>query len=238
MGPPGLATQVTVVVATNGISQSRKQSLDRLIESREKSNFHDPEQVYYPKDNTRQLITTTSIEKEFKKSTKAFSFLEDDDEDDNKAFYQKFESYHQKHAQEELAGWVSNKAHKTFATAYVSGLRPLDLLAYMVTFRNAGFTDEDLPSEAVQKATLGSGMSPAREQDFCDQRWKFLAPVFTPQQYDYNLPSSCIFPFTKDATMSRKGAFGMVSKVKVHSEHQRHPNMQYVRIDTAVECLD
>lgn len=199
----------------------------QLTNLRARSNFHDPEQDYYPTKTTEELVTKKLIAEEFVRCKKKFEKLDDDDEQDNKAFYRRFQHYLEPVPQLELAHWIYDNAHKTLATAIVSDLTNLDLLTYMVMFKEWKFTDKDLSTSSVRQKTIGFA-APAQAQSFCDQRWKFLAPVFSPIQYDYDLASEHIFPFTKDLTKSCKGAFGVVSKVKVHKEHQGHSNMQYV----------
>ena len=233
----------------------------RLMEARAESTFHDPKLKYFPIESTRRLVTSKAIEKEFKKFEIELSRLKeaeeeedndegddnyddeedeeegsldkaDDDQESSKAFYLKFAGYDQEKL-EKLAQWVDKNAHTTFAIAVASGFSPLNLLPYMATFEAGGFTDRDLERmDDLEKLKFRG--DPASLERFCEQRWRFLAPVFSTEQYDYDLPSDCLFPFQKDDSKSRKGAFGLVSKVLVHEEHQRHPGIQSVCVNAHV----
>jgi hypothetical protein len=183
-----------------------------LIECLHKSNFHDPEQGYFPIGRVRQLISHNLIEKEFRRCGEASKVL---DEEENK---------------DALIEQFCRRSYKTLATAIFCGLEKLPLLDFMIIFQEEkGLSDEDLPivsEDTIQECCVGNTV---KAHSFCTHRWMFLAPVFSPQKYDYDLPSDCIFPFEKDVTISRSGAFGTVSRVKIHSDHQKHMNMQYVR---------
>jgi hypothetical protein len=57
-------------------------------------------------------------------------------------------------------------------------------------------------------------------------QWEFLAPVFSPDEYSYNLPSECILPFTWKDPKPKEGAFSAVYRVKIHAAHQKHPDLK------------
>jgi hypothetical protein len=230
----------------------------QLIGARAWSTFHDPKLKYHPIESTRRLVTPKAIENEFRKFDVELLRLNepeeeedndegddvnydngedeeevgsldkaDDDQESSKAFYRKFADYDQK----ELAQWVDKNAHTTFAIAVANNFSPLNLLPYMATFRARGFTDKDLKRMDDLVVKLNFRGDPASVERFCDQRWKFLALVFSTEEYDYDLPSDCTFPFRKDDSKSRKGAFGLVTKVLVHVEHQRHPGIKSVCVN-------
>lgn len=56
--------------------------------------------------------------------------------------------------------------------------------------------------------------------DFYDKQWRFLSPVFSPSQSNYDLDNNEILPFTKKGNV-RKGAFGQVFKVKIFQGHYK-----------------
>ncbi|KAF1924940.1 uncharacterized protein M421DRAFT_103483 [Didymella exigua CBS 183.55] len=68
-----------------------------------------------------------------------------------------------------------------------------------------------------------------------------MTPVFSDKQYDYDLPSDCILPFTKDYDASKTGAFASVSKIRIHPENQEGLETQHspnaVAISQAIEQL-
>jgi serine/threonine protein kinase len=183
-----------------------------LIACLHKSNFHDPEQGYFPIGLVKQLISPTSVEKEFRRCSDAAKALDEELENNNA-----------------LIDRMCCHSYRTLATAIFCGLEKLPLLDFMIIFQDEkGLSDEDLPDVAedtIQECCFGNTV---KAHSFYTHRWMFLAPIFSPQKYDYDLPSDCIFPFEKDVTISRSGAFGTVSRVKIHSDHQKHMNMQYV----------
>src|SRR5690242_3306721 len=126
---PDLPTQVNNNVNISRFSNRTRgiQSLaDLLFRLVEKSNFHDCEQEYFPANCVRQLITQSVIERELSKANVDAQNFELEEE--RALFDLRF--------QQRLANWINEHAPKTFATAVISGLQPLDLLAYMVTFRS------------------------------------------------------------------------------------------------------
>jgi hypothetical protein len=178
-----------------------------LIECLHTSNFHDPAQGYFPIGRVRHLISPGPVEKELRRGNKEAL----DEEEDKDAVIDR----------------ICRQSYKTFATALFCGLESVALLDFMLEFQEKGLTDEHLP--AVAEETIRECCwDDTKAHSFCIQRWKFLAPVFSPQKYDYDLPNDCIFPFAKDVTMSRSGAFGTVSRVEIHPDHQKHMNMRYV----------
>jgi serine/threonine protein kinase len=184
-----------------------------------KSNFHDPEQEYFPIGRVEQLISQDMVAKEFRRCAKAAKCL-DDEVVDKDAFIDR----------------ICRQSYKAFATAIFCGLESEALLDFMIDFQERGLTDEDLPVVS-EDTILEFCVDVGKAHSFCIQRWKFLAPVFSPLQYDYDLPNDCIFPFTKDVTMSRSGAFGTVSRVEIHSDHQKHMHMQYVCITNGLRSI-
>lgn len=200
----------------------------KLIACLQRSNFHDPVQEYAPLKCVKQLITSEVVRKEIENYEKALQALTNED---LKTRYDDIESEYK----EQLINWIPEYGYQTFATAIVSGLSSLDLIHFMAEFAEH-LTDEDLPLDSVQETVQECVLEAAKARNFCSQRWIFLAPVFSPRQYDYNLSDNCIFPFEKDATKSRTGAFGSVSKVRVHLDHQEHGDMEYVSICTCFEA--
>jgi hypothetical protein len=55
--------------------------------------------------------------------------------------------------------------------------------------------------------------------EFCDEQWKFLAPVFSTTQYNHNLEEAHIIPFVRKSQSSGEGSFGVVSQYVVHKRH-------------------
>ncbi|KAF3041971.1 hypothetical protein E8E12_009261 [Didymella heteroderae] len=212
---------------SNGLAESTEKRIpdptlqSKLIGCLLKSNFHDPDQEYAPLGLVKCLITSDVVKKEISDYEKAIQSLNDD----KKLLYDELDS----DFKEELTTWIPENGYRTFATAIVSGFTSLDVIHFLSEFAGH-FTDEDLPLDGTSDLLKTCPLEEAKVRMFCSQRWAFLAPVFSKTRYDYKLPESCIFPFDKDSSASRKGAFGAVSKVKVHPDHHEHIDVDYVAI--------
>lgn len=198
-----------------------EQSLaDRLLASFVSSTFHDPARKYLPAHSIEKLITPEEVEKELKKVEK----------DPNASIVQ---TYH--HAfRQDLATWISARAQKIFAICVTLELGAQYLLLAMILFRMYKFDDECLPLEEPQSSPPDQHpFNPAiwtsvKLEDFYEKQWRYLSPVFSPFNYNYNLLYNCIFPFTKDSAGPKVGAFGSVCMVTIHPDHQKHENMNNV----------
>ncbi|KAF5492667.1 Cyclin-dependent kinase-like 4 [Colletotrichum siamense] len=76
-------------------------------------------------------------------------------------------------------------------------------------------------------------------EDFDTKQWRFMAPVFGADTFDYHLSPKCPLPITEESVSTRKvGYSGVVVSVKIHEAHiqdkykgqqiafkQLHPNM-------------
>jgi predicted DNA-binding protein (MmcQ/YjbR family) len=192
----------------------------KLIASFVPSNFHDPARDYLPETCITNFVTREKIEEELRK-------IEELPDPEARKLYDR-------ESRATLASWICANAQKSFAIAVQTDLDPLHLLLSMAIFSVKGFDDRNLPLADPHTS------SPSAEhfnkqiwidvkiRDFYDKQWRCLAPVFSPQKYDYNLPYNCIFPFTKESVTPKVGAFGSVHKVRIHPDHQKHYSMQHV----------
>lgn len=198
-----------------------------LIACLQKSNFHDHEQDYFPVGIVQQLITPEAVEEELKKCHKEICALDDDEW---KAHYRYLYQF-----KDTLVSWIADHAYRTFATAVTSNFSALHLLSFMTEFQEKGFTDKDLhilePNHSIYEV-IDNG---AEAHSFCKWKWSFLAPIFTSRVYDYDLPNGYIFPFDKDESESKSGAFGTVSKVRIHPDHHEYSNMQFVSVPDSLK---
>lgn len=198
----------------------------KLIDCLKKSNFHDPEQDYAPNQDVKNLITPEAVQKEIENYDLARQLLT---ANHHKAKYEDIE----KEYRDSLAQWIPEYGYRTFATAVVSGFNSLDLIHFIAEYADEQLDDEDLPLTQAEGIVRKCVPEAAKVRNFCSQRWSFLAPIFRIEQFDYNFSNNCIFPFEKDAMRSRTGAFGSVSKVRVHQDHQEHAGMENVSISLA-----
>lgn len=122
-----------------------------------------------------------------------------------------------------IVDFVCGGAKKVFATAVLSGLRGEDLETAMELFMVESFTDESLPVRQETFEELFSGLdawSRLARHRFCQEQWKFLAPVFSRQTFKLDLVPEHILPFIEKNRELREGAFSQVFRVQIHPAHQ------------------
>ena len=187
--------------------QTRESLADQIFHSLTPSKFDDREQLFLPDDCIVRLITKDAIRDMLGLGSNSTS------------------------SQEQVVEWIYREARRVFATTIQCSISLSDVLKCMTTFQKRGFSDASLPIDNPRRSSdqewlrhfrPKSVWTPIRLYCFWENQWKFLTPVFAMDRYDYDLLSECIFPFTwKDPTF-KEGAFSCVSKVKIHSAHQKH----------------
>ncbi|KAF5008603.1 hypothetical protein FDECE_5137 [Fusarium decemcellulare] len=76
--------------------------------------------------------------------------------------------------------------------------------------------------------------TPSMISRFSENQWKFLAPVLSTKQPNYDLHLSSILPFTSKKDSHKQGAFSRVFKVKIHKGHYQDPEQEG---DSPPECF-
>ncbi|RPB05734.1 kinase-like protein [Choiromyces venosus 120613-1] len=85
----------------------------------------------------------------------------------------------------------------------------------MHLFLQSGIGDAKL---AVSKEDLiGSGLTNPAAEEFWEQQWEFIAPIFKSRVQKLNL--SCILPFKEEQSLG-EGGYGTVSRVVLYRSHQ------------------
>lgn len=137
-----------------------------------------------------------------------------------------------------LADYVTNPtepAKKLFLA--LSFCEQLDKLSSLV---EAGFRDKNLPIAAEQNKaredkfcyivrTLNTGQVwevfetwKAKDLEFFRaNQWRFVAPVFTTESFDYRLNDNCPLPILKKISHQKGGFFSSVFEVDIHEAHQQ-----------------
>jgi len=194
---------------------SRDSLANKIIESLETSKFDARAQDFLPANCINNLITRKVIADELELHKNARK---------DQAWQRKF------------IDWIFRNARKVFATVIQSSDRGSSItMNIMIQFRRAKFDDRLLPI-GNPRAPPGV-MSQSRPFDprwwdsprlynFYIRQWEFLAPVFSPDKYSYNLPSECILPFIWKDPKPKEGAFSAVYRVKIHAAHQKHPDLK------------
>ncbi|KAF2677147.1 HET-domain-containing protein [Lentithecium fluviatile CBS 122367] len=134
-----------------------------------------------------------------------------------------------------LISWIHENARKIFAITVQCRLEVTYLVLCMLHFQQCGFKDTRLPVGNPRPPDKMSQppvppeyfhediWSRSMMYDFYDKQWKYLAPVFTPNQYNYNLSPACILPFTSRSGQPKAGPFGTVHRVKIHNFWDQTP---------------
>lgn len=128
----------------------------------------------------------------------------------------------------EVVEFVKTRAKKTFAIVVFS--KQDDIMSVIRSLKRRGIDDSQLPIK--NKERLGSK---DWASDFYEDQWRFFAPIFSTDNYNYDLEECHILPFVSKDMDSGRGSFGMVSKYLVHQNHllpvSSHENMGFLRSD-------
>lgn len=189
--------------------QKNRTLSDLIIDRYAISRFDSEEKHFLPAGTLKKLITLPSILKE----------LDEDPQAGTEDFTPCIDPDMQ-----EVANFVGEKATILFATAVVSGLHGLSLLQAMLDLKDVGITDGSLPIEQKElKKYCGQNSDPwssTRIHNFCQEQWKFLAPVFSLRNPTFDLKYGHILPFISKSSTAKEGAFGQVFAVEIHEAHQ------------------
>ena len=125
----------------------------------------------------------------------------------------------------ELVSFILTRARKLFAISIYSGLEGANLYRAMRSFQDSNFQDGHLPlcipSHGQNKPPFVRSQLWTRLKidRFCQAQWKFLAPVFSPDHFYYDLGPETILPIINKDSDRKEGAFSQVFKVRIHEAH-------------------
>lgn len=143
---------------------------------------------------------------------------------------------------ESLVNFINTHAKKVFATAYcVLGAGGSTLVATMAYFQSLEFSDKCLPIEDLltdetmrnaptelpfpfnqpRPLIISRTWAPMRINHFYQHQWKFLAPVFSKNQFHHVLSVDIVLPFIWVNNTTKEGLFSKVYEVEIHPEHQK-----------------
>lgn len=189
--------------------QKNKTLSDLIIERYAISRFDSEDKHFLPAGTLTKLVTLPSILKE----------LDEDPQAGTEDFTPCIDPYMQ-----EVADFVGEKATILFATAVDSGLRGPSLSQAMLDLKYDDITDGSLPIEKKELVEhYGQHLDPwssTRIHNFCQEQWRFLAPVFSLRNPTFDLKYGHILPFISKSSTAKEGAFGQVFSVEIHEAHQ------------------
>jgi hypothetical protein len=202
---------------------------DRIEEASILSDFHEPTRHYLPEPRIKELITQEAILVELDRFEAGLQAKLQE----NEKRFERFKQYDHKYRCD-LARWIYDSAPKLFAIVVQCDIGSFNLLLAMGTFRDHRFDDKKLPVLDPSKLTEifppKTVWSTVKLRDFYSKQWRLLVPVFSPNEYDYDLDADCIFPFKLLKTMHKAGAFSSVYRIQINEDHRLHENMGDVRI--------
>jgi len=200
--------------------EARQNLLERIAFAYETSKFDDKDEQFLPTERLGELISMDVIRNVLGLT-------------DNNPF--------SKPETEQLIGWIHDNAARVFAITILCNVSREGAIASMINFLRptVNFKDSDLP---IPNPRLTSPpTTPTYFQDvkrfwnltqigqFYDTQWKFLAPIFRPGVYEYDLEPDCILPFTRKDKLTRVGGFSNVYKVHIHAKHCQMDGIGEVR---------
>lgn len=184
---------------------------DQILDKYVKSKFDPEAKQFLPEGCIDELVTLEAIIKELDEKDQ----LKPGDLDLQEGSVKK-----------NVIDFVRGKAKKVFAITVVSGLRGQELKRAMFQFWGINFTDNSLPVKEGNLACFrdtATLWSRVRIHHFCREQWRFLAPVFSQQNFKVDLEPEHILPFIEKDNLVKEGAFGQVFQIEIHSAHQKHP---------------
>jgi len=143
-------------------------------------------------------------------------------------------------AKKKVIDFIREKAKKVFAITVVSGLRGRDLGMAMFQFMGINFIDNSLPVKEGNLSCFHCPASPwsrVRIHNFCREQWRFLAPIFSQQNFKVDLEPEHILPFIEKDNLVKEGAFGQVFPVEIHPAHQKDPVLNVRPLSVLCHCL-
>ncbi|KAF2825062.1 hypothetical protein CC86DRAFT_353840 [Ophiobolus disseminans] len=207
----------------------------QIVEKYVESFFNDRTYKYLPDHRIEELIDLDAIEHELGK-------IRGQPDVDHEKYNDDF--------RRDLARWILSKSRRVFAITVQCELKPRLLLLSMILFKRHGFNDEALQLQPLKdpqkilvwnppKAFPPQIWNQSKKNTFYETQWKFLVPVFSPEQYDYDLNQNVIFPFTVIGSIPKDGAFSFVYRIRIHEGHQKHPHIHEIALkDLKVSMAD
>jgi hypothetical protein len=202
---------------------SRESLASRILASFQSSTFDTRTPDFLPADLIEQLVTREIIREELE--------LEEAERRYNLDTAR----------QVRLVDWILAEAKTVFAITVTCGRNAVDTLMTMNRFQRFNFNDARLPVDdprTTKNLVAHSSLTPEYFDsriwskfalyDFYEKQWKFIAPIFGPSRYIYDLSSDAILPFFLAGDVPKMGAFSSVYQVKIHPAHLKHHNLRYV----------
>jgi hypothetical protein len=119
-----------------------------------------------------------------------------------------------KDSSNELVQFVMAGAKRAFATAV---LAKIDVKKTLERLRDEGIDDSKLPIVKHKSKGWRKGW----RADFCEQQWRFFAPIFYSTKRSHIFEEALILPFLKTSVVTGEGSFGEVSRIEIHPNHMK-----------------
>lgn len=123
-----------------------------------------------------------------------------------------------------LIQFILTKARKVFLALVDLGWDPALIHRYLEQFQKQNFTDVNLPFEMdfCHSSPAFAQWGIARQNKMFESQWKFLAPIFSKDNFNPKLHPMQPLPFT-EIGLPRGGGTAVVYRVQVHPPHLEDP---------------
>jgi hypothetical protein len=111
----------------------------------------------------------------------------------------------------ELISYIRTRAKIVFATAVYSKLNANKVMRW---FKAQNLDDSDLPFAPQSDPQLRCWLD-----EFCEDQWKFIAPIFSTAKDSHDLEEGHILPFISRSAKVQSGSFGDVYRYTIHKDH-------------------
>ncbi|KAJ4245299.1 hypothetical protein NW762_014170 [Fusarium torreyae] len=179
-------------VTADPVNTATKPMFDEIFVHLVPSKFDDRTEYFLPEDSVSKILNRESV----RGAMKIESLPEND----------------------KLVDFILTKAPKVFLISIFSGLEEETLHLAMTSVQEANLTDVYLPISDLFDFQMPE-WTPVMANNFYQQQWKFLAPVFTPDQFYYLFDPLCILPVIEKGKELKVGGISQVTKVEIHKAH-------------------
>jgi hypothetical protein len=148
-----------------------------------------------------------------------------------------------------LIQWIANEAPNLFAVTVQCLAESQDVSTAMKTFQEfrikngpeepeKGFDDSErervkffgthsVTETFYEKAFPSPPWGISSRSEFSSKRWSYSAPVFRPGEYKFELSRQFVLPVLAQFDKC-SGQWGEVYRAKIHEEHWKHNNVNYM----------
>jgi len=221
---PNVEADYWAYIEDSPIENENRTLSDQVVDRYARSKFDHEDKQFLPAGCIDELVTVEAIIKEL--AEKDHLIPEDLDLS--------------KEPKKSVVNFINERAKTVFAVAVLSYLRGEHLGRAMYQFMVKEFDDTSLPVKEEDLVNLVGTKNPwskTRIHNFCREQWRFLAPIFSQQNFKIVLEPDHILPFIKKSSSVKEGAFSQVYEVEIHPAHQVDPIRNVRSFQSLLKCI-